>query len=365
MRQIKTVRLNGKDYEIDSEGIKKVCSRLEPKAIEKYWVKVDGRRLPPKQIVSELLDVKLVDFTTMDASRVLGAVGFKVLSETDKTEPLKTESEILLEEYLRSHGLIDFEFEPNIPGTTKKPDYLLSLHDTKVLLEVKEFVATADDFRLGAGAYDPYGPIREKIGAARKKFKDLEGYCCCLVLHNHQKPIVSLEWRFIMGAMLGDLGFSFPVNLRTGQGDMTQMKQTTLGGGKMHKHQAGTPFAPENQTISAVIVVERFLIGEKRFQLYIHEREQALGRELEVKEFLELANQSAGTERDLTLNRIRLRVHENPYARIPLDRRLFNGPFDERYGAIEDTGKWGRVFLGAGAADFEKKSPTARLLSRS
>ena len=38
-----------------------------------------------------------------------------------------------------------------------------------------------------------------------------------------------------------------------------------------------------------------------------------------------------GTERDLSLNRFRLRVHENPHASLPLDRRLFLGPFDELY----------------------------------
>jgi len=255
MRLVKIVRLNGKDYEIDSEEIRERSARLEPKAIDKYWVKIDGRRLPPKQIVSELLDVPLVKFTTMDATRILGAVGFKVFSEGEKAEPVKTESEALLEEYLRAHGLNDFEFEPTVEGTLKKPDYLLPAGDTEVFLEVKEFTATPGDFRLGTSCYEPYGPIREKIEAARKKFKDMEGRCCCLVLHNHEKPTVSLDWQFVMGAMLGNVGFSFPVDTRTGQGDVSKMEQVTLGGGKMHRHQGETPVAPQNRTISAVIVV--------------------------------------------------------------------------------------------------------------
>lgn len=52
----------------------------------------------------------------------------------------------------------------------------------------------------------------------------------------------------------------------------------------------------------------------------VHERE--LGRELGVEEYFELAAQSASTERNLSLNRIRVRAHENPYARIPFGRRL-------------------------------------------
>jgi hypothetical protein len=365
MRLRKTVRLNGTDYEIDSEKIARLSSRLEPKSIDKYWVKIQGRRLPPKQVVSELLGIPLVDFTSMDAARVLTAVGFKVSSESDKAEPIKTESEALLEEYFRSHGLTDVEFEPTIEGTSKRPDYRLRADGAEVLLEAKEFNARPQDFRGTGGAYDPYCPVREKIGAARKKFKDMEEHCCCLVLHNHEKPLVSLGWQIVMGAMLGDLGFSFPVSTTTGKGDLSKMEHVTLGGGKMLKHRSDTPISPENTTISAIIVVERYGIGEKRFRLFVHDREQELERELGVEEYLELAEQSAGTERDLSLNRIRVRVHENPYARIPLDRRLFRGPFDERYGEIEGTGRWGRIHVGRGVAEFEEKSAAAKLLSRS
>ena len=90
MRLRKTVRLNGVNYEIDSEKITRLAARLEPKAIDKYWVKIQGRRFSPKQVVSELLKVPLVDFTTMDATRILGAVGFEVHSANEKPEPVRT-----------------------------------------------------------------------------------------------------------------------------------------------------------------------------------------------------------------------------------------------------------------------------------
>jgi hypothetical protein len=109
----------------------------------------------------------------------------------------------------------------------------------------------------------------------------------------------------------------------------------------------------------------RYAIGEKRFRLSVYEKEQEMGHELGVKEYLDWAEQSAGTERDLSLSRIRVRVHENPYARTPLDRRLFRGPFDERYGEIEGAGRWGRVYVGRGVAEFEEKCAAAKLLSRS
>jgi len=72
-----------------------------------------------------------------------------------------------------------------------------------------------------------------------------------------------------------------------------------------------------------------------------------------------------GTERDLSLNRVRLRVHENPHASLPLDRHLFLGPFDERYCVIGGPIRFGHVYVGGAVAYFEKLSSTATLLSRS
>src|SRR5208337_3053818 len=347
MRSRKTVRLNGVNHEIDSEKITRLAARLEPKGIDKYWVKIQGRKLPPKQVVSELLNVPLVDFTTMDATRILGAVGFQVQSAEDKPEPIRTQSEALLQEYLRSHGLTDVEVDPVIENSSSQPDYRLRADGFEVLFDVEELSTKPADGRTRGGAYNPYGPIREKINAARRKFKDMEGHCCCLILENQEKPRIGLNWQIIMAAMLSDLGLSSPI----GQSQAETIKHSTA--------------SPENTIISAIIVVERYLIGEKRFRLFVYEREQELGRELSVEEYLQALEQSAGTERDLSLNRVRVRVHENPYAKVPLDRRLFKGPFDERYGLTEGMNRIGQVYIGGAAADFEKLSSTARLLSRS
>lgn len=361
MRLRKTVRLNGTDYQIDSEKIVRLASRLEPKGIDKYWVKIQGRRLPPKQVVSELLDVPLVDFTTMDASRILGAVGFQVHSASDKPEPIRTQSEALLQEYLRSHALTDVEVEPAIENTSTRPDYRLRADGAEVLFDVEEFSAKPEDGRVRGGAYNPYGPIREKISAARRKFKDMNGHCCCLVLQNQERPRVGLNWQIVMGAMLSDLGFPSSGG-KISRIDGPKTEATAQGQGETRQHSAS---ALENAIISAIIVVERYAIGEKRFRLFVYEREQELDRELSVEEYLQSVEQSAGTERDLSLNRVRVRVHENPYARVSLDRRLFHGPFDERYGVLEGPNRWGQVYLGGGVAEFENQSAAAKLLSRS
>ena len=106
---------------------------------------------------------------------------------------LKNKSEILFEAYLRSQGHTDCAFEPEIQGTSRRPDYRLSWSEQDILFEVKEFRAAADDF--GSGFFDPYPPLREKINAARDKFKSLKQYCCCLVLYNRDKPLVLLDWQ--------------------------------------------------------------------------------------------------------------------------------------------------------------------------
>jgi hypothetical protein len=360
MRLRKTVRLNGVNHEIDSEKIIRLASRLEPKGIDKYWVKIQGRRLPPKQLVSELLNVPLVDFTTMDATRILGAVGFEVHSANDKPEPVRAQSEALLQEYLRAHGLTDIEAAPAIENTSSRLDYRLRADGAEVLLDVEEFSAKPEDGRGRGGAYNPYGPIREKLSAARRRFKDLGGYCCCLVLQNQERPRVGLNWQIVMGAMLSDIG-SPSLDGKIGRIDDPKTEATAQGHAEPRQHSA---FAPENAIISAVIVVERYAIGEKRFRLFVYEKEQELGRELSVEEYLQSVEQSAGTERDLTLNQVRVRVHENPRANVPLDRRLFHGPFDERYGAVEGPNQWGQVYIGGGVSQFEKLSDAAKLLSR-
>ena len=125
--------------------------------------------------------------------------------------PLKNKSEMLLEGYLRNQGYDDFDFEPEIAGTARRPDYRLRWAGADVLLEVKEFRGNADDFRSGFGSFNPRpSPLREKIDTARDKFSKLRQCCCGLVLYNVDKPLILLDWQHIYGAMLGNLGWSVP-----------------------------------------------------------------------------------------------------------------------------------------------------------
>jgi hypothetical protein len=163
----KSFTLGGQEYHLSKADVLEVMRNISPKPLGKYRVSIGGTDYPPKQVIAEALGKNLVSFTTMDANRILSGLGFEVQRVGERREPQKNESEFLFEQYLAMSSLADFEFEKEFSGKTQRPDYLVHLADGSVLIfEVKEFRATADDFRPGGGAYDPYISIREKIKQA-------------------------------------------------------------------------------------------------------------------------------------------------------------------------------------------------------
>ncbi len=330
-----TFTLRGKEYRLSRKQVEEVLRSVPAQRVEKYCVVVNYRPYPPKQALAAaltmLFDRAPADFTTQDATRILSALGFEIITP-DRDQPIKTESERLFEAYLDAAG-IPYRFEQPLEGSTRRPDYQVLYGDQKLLFDVKEFHATSEDFRPAAGGYDPYQPIREKILAARKKFKDLEQYCCCLVLYNGQKPLVDLEWRFIYGAMLGDLGLRVPFDPSRGGLVIEQAEQGFVGGGgRMLRYTSSTPVAPENTTVSAILVIQRLAAGARRFRVSVRRKESELGRQLGVEEFFAKLKKAEGTDEDYGLTRLRIITNENPYARTPLPRGIFCGPLDELYG---------------------------------
>ena len=99
----------------------------------------------------------------------------------------------------------------------------------------------------------------------------------------------------------------------------------------MYRYLDGQPIAAQNRTISAILVLRRYMVGAKRFEIAMKYKEKELGRKLELPEFWEEIERARGTALDLSLFQLRVIVHENPFARIQLPRELFRGPYDERY----------------------------------
>lgn len=270
-------------------------------------------------------------------------------------DAVKNKSEMLLEGYLRGQGHNDFDFEPAIPGTTRRPDYRLRWQGGDVLLEVKEFRGTAEDFHAGFGVFDPYPPLREKIDAARDKFSKLKQHCCCLVLYNVDKPLILLNWQHVYGAMLGNTGWSVPLDLpgRPAPED-AEIRNIFTRGGKMHRERSGVPVAAQNQTVSGIIVLGRVAAGERLFEAEMQVREEREGRRLELEERLRELELLSGTRCDFRRRPLRVVVHENPYARIPIPFELFRGAWDEHYGARD--GRIQQLFQGDEIAKLPPKN---------
>lgn len=345
--------LGGRQFELTEADVERALQHLAASDVRKYYVAVHGRQYPVKQAIAAATGLPSDRFITTDAVRILRNLGFNVGRIGQNSKPAKTESELLFEEYLRSHALGYFEFEPEIPETRARPDYRLLVHGEPIFFEVKEFRPDPALFTAGkGGGYDPYVRIREKIHAARKKFKDLEKVLCCLVLYNCGHPLVDLvSWEIMYGAMLGNLGFQFPVNTMTGVGDPNKMTPVFDGGGEMLHSRNGAPSEPQNTKISAVIALEHLDLGMRRLSIYIDKIKAESGGELSFQQIHEIAIDSQGTEHDPSLHQLRAIVYENPFALKRLSEELFRGEYDERYGPRD--GKLPRLFAGRGILELE------------
>jgi len=93
-------------------------------------------------------------------------------SQTSSEPQERPDSELLFEQYLLAHGLNQWDYETEIEGKKKRPDYRLEFQGDLLFFDVKEFHRKSNESPRGPIAYDPYPPVREKINAAREKFKE-------------------------------------------------------------------------------------------------------------------------------------------------------------------------------------------------
>jgi hypothetical protein len=227
-------------------------------------------------------------------------------------------------------------YEVDVGG--KRPDYRLAHCGSYHYFEVKEF--DAPRLTLKVAPYDLYKPIREKITRAAGQFKGCKEFSCSLVLSNLNCAIVRLDTPLVvMAAMLGNLAFQVPVRgpVPAGNPDRTIFTH----GGKMVNDKRREP---QNTTVSSVIVLGTYSLLEKKREAAC--RQWRLGRTMTLDEHVEEAAkliEKRGVVRDE--RQVRVVVYENPFARIPLSRDLFQGPFDERWGP--ESGLMRRIFAGA------------------
>jgi hypothetical protein len=356
-------QLDGKRYRLSKEEVCNKVAFVVPKPTDKYFIVINQRPYPPKQILELALGLPSASFTTAAANAILRKLGFEINSSASSGPlQIRTESERLFETYLKVSGYLEFEFEPSLPGSNARPDFLLKTNregcPSGILFEVKEFQPTRADFELSGGAYDPYGAIRDKIQEGRKKFKEFKQYPCALVLYNAGKPLVDLRWELIYGAMLGNLGWSIPFDKEAGKlVDKAVLSPAFMQGGEMHRERNGVVIESQNTTISAIVVLQLLAVGNSRFQVEVKAQERQLGRPLKYEEFFRLVDLSRGTERDISLHQLRTVTCLNPYRRVPFPEVLFQGPYDECFGDV--GGELQRIYAGSQLKSLESAQTDA------
>ena len=373
-------KLRGKVYRLSRMDVERAAAKVEPRPTEKYAVMIDGRAYPPKQLIEASLNLLPTTYTTMDANRILGKLGFEVLSldrqhssetalqrwqpslpaETteqksemqemvefhalpkpvDRWERLRnwlrdassgTRAKELFEAYLFATGLQQLTIQqPEEFGGIV--DFIFEVGDQKIAFEVKELVPVDLDISSEIEFYDPYRPIRERIRDAEAALHPLKDVSRGLVLYSRCLPLPMLDWRVIYGSLH--------------RGAETRRHYRSL---------LKPESSPEEIAgLDAVIVLDQLKTGLLRFKAHVVAEESKMKRSLTPVEYMAELQRARGTERDILLSRLRVIVHESMNPRNPLPRDVFRGPYDEWYGRSED-GQIGRIFVGEEIRSLEKR----------
>ncbi len=65
-------------FELEASEVTRIAARTLPEPLADHYVVVNGRRYPPKQVISLVTGLDRADFTTHQARRVLSRLGFTV-----------------------------------------------------------------------------------------------------------------------------------------------------------------------------------------------------------------------------------------------------------------------------------------------
>jgi hypothetical protein len=262
----------------------------------------------------------------------------------------KNISERLFERYLNSNGFKGkWTYEPLISGKSNKPDYLLDYNGQECFFEVKELRKKNNEPTQWPAFIDPYTSLRTEINDARKQFKEFKGHSCSLVVYNVDDRQVRLDPLTILGAMLGNLGFEMDFDPTKGKAIKGTERNAFLNGGKMIDNKRKQP---QNTTINAIIVLEGFR-DDSEIQKVIKEEMKKQSKPLAPEERFAIVRKVIEDRPNSCASKVvlRVRVIENPFARIRLPDDIFMGHFDERWQFI--NGNCIRIFAGDKLKELE------------
>lgn len=373
-------KLRGKTYRLSKTDVERAVAKVEPRPTEKYAVMIGGRAYPPKQLIEVSLRLPPMSYTTMDANRILGKLGFEVLSsekqarsentlqrwhasvptqrsdqksqENQEVAELlapsrneerwgrlrnwfrdavsETRAKDLFEAYLFASGLDGLKLQRAPQEFGGFVDFIISLRDKRIAFEVNELVPVDLDIGSDVELYDPCRPIRDRISAAEIELQTVNEASHCLALYSRCLPWPMFDWRFIYWSMYGS-------------GEVTRNRITVA------------PSEQQSAGLDAVVVLDQLRSGYIRFKAQIAAQESKLKRNMTAAEYMSELQRARGTERDILLSRLRVIVHESPNAQNPLPKYIFRGPYDEWYG-VQDDGQIGRTFVGEEIQSLETES---------
>jgi 5-methylcytosine-specific restriction protein B len=74
------ITIGGRQYEVERKQVIKAIKDKEPRLIKSYYMEVEGKQYPIKQVVELTLKIPAIAFTSMDAYRLLVKLGFEIYS---------------------------------------------------------------------------------------------------------------------------------------------------------------------------------------------------------------------------------------------------------------------------------------------
>ena len=73
--------IRGKRFDIEKDDIINAVKDVEPEPLtgkRKYYIEINGKKYPIKQVISLVTGLPRIAFTAMDAYRILAKLGFEV-----------------------------------------------------------------------------------------------------------------------------------------------------------------------------------------------------------------------------------------------------------------------------------------------
>jgi len=247
----------------------------------------------------------------------------------------KTHSELLFEDYLQSLSL-DFGYEAEVPGRTKRPDYRVEFNGRPYWFEVKELL---DPESKPTKGFDPTPPFEEKIDKARKKFSEFKDDPCVLVLHGCKSI-----YRLPMLDVIVSAAFGERITLEPACG------QTLADEPFRFKFRGKAKLGPDrNTTISAIAILQHYELESHWVDAFYRVRKKIeLGEEVGPLAYAEEFELMKDIENKVEFKEsVRALILENPFARISLPSTFPLGPLDQRWGLKDSSGWYTLILLGS------------------